>query len=171
MSNDVSTVGAAIAKALVEAGLMPASSLARAGAIIEAKTPKLIRYDFTNDATFLHSSIEHHVTTYYQHVLNPTAATFQSSSPVSGRMLRDEEIQTTAILLTEQVTEELGREYVAHMERYFGVSGMAAFVYSRVHSRLMEMAVNHNYAFLSKVHKGAAVKSLAAATAGANARG
>ena len=152
------------ADALVAAGLVPAARADAAAAVISAHLPRGGQYSFAADAEFLLSCLEHHVSAYFSQVLEPTALSHHSVQR-GGRLMADGEIQEAAIDITSQVMNELGGDYVLHMERYFGDdAGTASFVYSRVHGALLDAARKFNDEYLGRLSKKIGSRRLEKAT-------
>ena len=149
----------AAADALVAAGIIPQAKSEVAAAVIAANLPRGGQYSFASDAEFLHSCLEHHVGAYFKQVLELKALTHHTST--GGRLLRDTEIQEAAVEITSQVMGELGGDYLRHMDRYFGdEEGATAYVFSRVHSALLEAATKFNDEYLAALQRKQATRRL-----------
>lgn len=155
----------AIAEALVEKGILTTDRLEEALALISPLIPKSGAHAFTADSDFLTSSIEHHVRVYFKTVMEPAAMSHHAAKQ-TGRQMTDKEITDASVELTVLVMKELGKPYQQHMERYFGGDeGCAAFVYSRVHAKLLIAAQDHNDGYLTRIAQAQSSKRTAAAVA------
>jgi len=102
---------------------------------------------FEEDGQFLAASIRDHVSSFFRFIFLPQIkAVFPSGSKVTGRLVKDEEINEKSEALTEQIVAEIGPQYRALMcARYFGDDvGMVQYVYTRVRDMLMNFAVEYN---------------------------
>ena len=156
----------AIVAALMAAGVVAAGDAERARALIGPLIPRPATYNFRQDTEFLHASIEHHVQTYFDQVLEPAALAHLNRATTGGRLMKDGEIQDAAVALTEQVVAELGGPYMEHLDRYFGETGLAAYVYSRIHTRLLDRAARHNDEYLDALRRRTGARRVAAAMDG-----
>jgi hypothetical protein len=142
------------ARALVAAGLIREDAVDEAASVLRTAVPPPppSSYSFVSDTEFIHASVEHHVDVFVTQVLEPKAKSHLNKSlPGGGRLLRDDEIQNAALGITEIVLGEAGTGYLEHLDRYFGSSGLAAYVYSRVHGFLMQRALKFNDEFLDAI--------------------
>ena len=156
----------AIVAALVAAGVVPAGEAERARALVTPLIPRPVTYNFKQDAEFLHASVEHHVQTYFDQVLEPAALSHLNRATTGGRLMKDGEIQDAAVALTEQVVAELGGPYMEHLDRYFGETGLAAYVYSRIHTRLLDRAARHNDEYLDTLRRRTGGRRTVSASSG-----
>jgi hypothetical protein len=139
--------------ALVAAGIVRAEDAGRAGDVIGPLVPQpRAPYSFKTDAEFLIASIEHHVDSYYEQVILPLHLSHVNKATGQGRIIRDEEVSEASIGLTESVVKEIGAEYTANMERYFGKDGLVPFVFSRIYRRLLAESQKYNDEFLGVMH-------------------
>ena len=148
-----SDAAAGIASALVRAGLVQQGSAERAAEIVAARLPRPVAYNFKADSEFLHASLEHHVQVYFSQVMEPMARVHHNRATPGGRLMKDDETEEAAISLTESVVNELGDGYIEHLSRYFGESGLAAYVFSRIRTRLLEEAARYNEDYLAALSK------------------
>jgi hypothetical protein len=119
-------------------------------AAVLAALPKDVpaAYAFSADSEFLDSVMTHHVSRYFLQVLAPLAKT-QHSRKRTGRLIRDEEVETSALEVTTQIFREIGEGYSSLMSKYFGDrEGMVAYTFNRVRDALLEAAMKHNEGFL-----------------------
>ena len=147
------SVATSIVAALVKAGLMQQASSGRASEIVAARLPRSTSYNFKADSEFLHASLEHHVQVYFTQVMEPMARVHHNRATPGGRLMKDEETEEAAISLTESVVNELGDGYIEHLSRYFGENGLAAYVFSRIRTRLLEEAARYNEDYLATLSR------------------
>ena len=141
----------AIADALVAAGVLNSSQIATAVAVITANLPRQAAgpYNFSADAEFLHSSLRHHVDTYFAQVMRPNAMIHHAGGRAAGRLIKDREIDDATVELTTQTIAELGADYRRHLDRYFNDdAGLTAYVFNRIHDELFTHAIKFNDEYL-----------------------
>ena len=150
-----------IVTALVRAGLVQQGAAERAVEIVAPRLPRPLTYNFKADSEFLHASLEHHVQVYFTQVMEPMARVHHNRATSSGRLMKDDETEEAAIGLTESVVNELGEGYIEHLSRYFGENGLAAYVFSRIRTRLLEEAARYNEDYLAAMSKRMKVRRAA----------
>lgn len=163
MTSPVNPAALTIARALDAAGLIAAGKLEAVAAVVAAALPRGgPALNFKVDAEFLHTCLDHHVETYFRQVLEPIAQAHHARY-MSGRLMKDDEIEAAAIDLTTQVVRELGGGYVAHLGQYFGNDiGLTTYVFSRIHARLVGEAARYNAEYLAALSRRRTVARLTA---------
>jgi hypothetical protein len=107
------------------------------------------QYNFSSDIEFLNHSVDHHLKVYFDQVMKITAMIHRSSQK-SGRLLSDKEIDDSAVEITSQVLNEIGMTYRRYLDKYFGDdTGLTTYVFSRIHSELIETAILYNNEYLN----------------------
>jgi|JI10StandDraft_1071094.scaffolds.fasta_scaffold35605_5 hypothetical protein len=105
-------------------------------------------YNYEKDLGFLHELIEYNSEKVYLEEIELKCKTFTKDAKRFGKFIKDEEISEACRIVVLNIYNELGNQYMINLLKYFSdIEKILNYIYSRVHLKLLNKALEYNKQF------------------------